>query len=64
MVKLPDFPDVNTEIKMCRDLVYSMWQLSQQYGRGIFPEDVARKLDDIVKFYNETIENERYENGI
>lgn len=52
------------EIKLCRELVVDMLQLSKQYGYGIFPESVAKKLDNIVKYYAEIVENERYENGI
>lgn len=52
------------EIKLCRELVESMVQMTTQYGRGIFHESITNKLDNLVAFYGRVVENERYENGI
>lgn len=68
MVKSNDFEvhklGTTQEIKLCRELIEEMVQISKQYGPGIFPESVAQKLDNLVKFYAKVVEDERYENGI
>jgi hypothetical protein len=68
MTKSNDFEvhEIGTtqELKLCRELVQEMAQVSKQYGRGIFPANVANKLDNLIAFYGRVVENERYENGI
>lgn len=68
MVKSNDFEvhDIGTatELRLCRELIEIMVQMSKQYGRGIFHKTVADKLDELVLFYNRSMENERYNNGI
>lgn len=68
MVKSNDFEvhEIGTaaELKLCRELIDSLVQLQKHYGRGIIPETVATKLDNLTAFYMRVVENERYENGI
>lgn len=52
------------ELKLCRALIDEMAQVSKQYGRGIFPATIADKLDNLIAFYANIIENEGYGNGI
>jgi|APGre2960657404_1045060.scaffolds.fasta_scaffold155264_3 hypothetical protein len=64
MVKSNDFEvhliGTTNELKLSRALVNEM----SQYDIEIFPEPVRDKLKNMLKFYSDTINAERYENGI
>ena len=60
MAKSNDFEvhpiGTTNEIKLSRELVNEM----SQYDMEIFPEPVRNKLKDILKFYSDTVNAERY----
>ena len=64
MAKSNDFEvhliGTTNELKLSRALVNEM----SQYDIEIFPEPVRDKLKVMLKFYSDTINAERYENGI
>jgi hypothetical protein len=64
MAKSNDFEvhliGTSNELKLSRALVNEM----SQYDIEIFPEPVRDKLKDMLKFYSDVVNAERYENGI
>ena len=66
MVKSNDFEvhPIGTaqELKLCRELIWEMAQLQNQYG--VFHKTVLDKLNAVLEFYKKQNETERYENGI
>ena len=60
MAKSNDFEvhpiGTTSKIKFSRELVNEM----SQYDMEIFPEPVRNKLKDILKFYSDTVNAERY----
>ena len=64
MAKSNDFEvhliGTTNELKLSRALVNEM----SQYDIEIFPEPVRDKLKNMLKFYSDAVNAERYENGI
>ena len=63
MAKSNDFEvhDIGTtqEIKLSRELTREMSLVAQQYGAGIFPHNVLTKLNALLGFYKQQMDNER-----
>lgn len=64
MAKSNDFEvhliGTTTELKLSRALVNEI----TMYDIEIFPEPVQDKIKDMLKFYSDVVNAERYENGI
>ena len=45
------------ELKMSRELVTEMYQLIKQYGPGIFPLEISTKLNALVEYLTNQVEN-------
>lgn len=53
-----------TELRLSRELVTQIHQVTEQYGAGIFPQNVIVVYNELIKHYNKQMDNERYTNGI
>lgn len=52
------------ELRLSRELTAEIKQAGEQYGFGLFPQNVMLVYNKLVAHYKEQIENERYNNGI
>jgi uncharacterized protein (DUF2235 family) len=53
-----------TELRLSRELAKQMKQVGEQFGFGLFPENVSAAYHKLIAHYNNHMNDERYTNGI
>ncbi len=53
-----------TELRLSRELAKQMKQIGEQFGFGIFPENVSTAYYKLIEHYDSRMNVERYTNGI
>lgn len=52
------------ELRLSRELAAQMKQVGEQFGFGLFPQNVLNVYNELMAHYSTQIENDRYTNGI